>query len=51
MRVGRGLSGLASLARLNLRGGGGADAEALAVLRSRRLAEEYISRHDFLSVL
>jgi len=43
------LSGLASIAGVNLAGSGTND--ALAVLKSRRLVEEFIKRHDLLPVI
>lgn len=43
--------GLASLAGVNISTGGGAGQEALAILKSRRLAEEFIQRGDLLAEL
>jgi uncharacterized protein involved in exopolysaccharide biosynthesis len=45
------LGGLASLAGMNLMGAGTEDSEALAVLDSRHLAEEFIQRNDLIPVL
>ena len=45
------LGGLASLAGMNLMGAGAEDSEALAVLDSRRLAEEFIERNHLVPVL
>ncbi len=45
------LSGLASLAGVNLGTGAGPQREALAVLKSRHLIEEFIEQNDLLPVL
>lgn len=45
------LGGLASMAGMNLAGGDENRREAQAVLNSRRLAEEFIKRHDLLMIL
>jgi len=45
------LSGLASLAGVNLGTGAGPQREALAVLKSRHLVEEFIEQNDLLPVL
>jgi uncharacterized protein involved in exopolysaccharide biosynthesis len=45
------LGGLASLVGVNLGGAGGLDREALAVLKSRKLIEEFVRSHDLVSVL
>ena len=45
------LAGMASLAGMNLLSGGTDDQEALAVLDSRHLAEEFIQRNDLIPVL
>jgi uncharacterized protein involved in exopolysaccharide biosynthesis len=45
------LGGLASLAGMNLLGAGTEDEEAMAVLDSRHLAEEFIQRNNLIPVL
>jgi uncharacterized protein involved in exopolysaccharide biosynthesis len=45
------LGGVASLAGLNLSGGSGAKAEAVATLQSQAIIETYIRDHDLLPVL
>lgn len=45
------LSGLASLAGVNLGAGAGAERDARAVLKSRHLVEEFIQRNELLPVL
>lgn len=45
------LNGLASLAGVNLGTGAGPQREALAVLKSRHLVQEFIERNDLLPVL
>jgi uncharacterized protein involved in exopolysaccharide biosynthesis len=49
--LGGNLGGLASLAGVSLGGAGAAEREARAVLKSRRLVEEFISRNNLLPVL
>ena len=45
------IGGIASIVGLNLAAGGGAGREAQALLNSRRLAEEFISRNNLLPLL
>ena len=49
--AGFGLSGLASLAGINLNGANQAKTEAIATLESEILTEQYIRQHDLLPIL
>ena len=45
------IGGLASLVGMNLSGSGGAGRESQALLKSRRLAEEFVVRHELIPLL